>query len=217
MTMLKLYTYYRSSASFRVRIALHLKGLAYESVPVHLVRDGGQQHSPAFRALNPSELVPVLQDGDISLSQSVAIMEYLDEKHPTPALLPSDAAGRARVRSLTQSIACDIHPLNNLRVLRYLEQSIGLDAKARNAWYRHWIETGFSALEQQLSQDGQSGRFCHGDFPSMADCCLVPQVFNAERFKVPLDAYPTINVITENCRSLDAFSRAAPQAQPDAE
>ena len=213
--MLKLYTYFRSSASYRVRIALNLKGLAYEAVPLHLVRDGGQQHSAAFTALNPAALVPVLIDGGTTLSQSLAIIEYLEETHPEPALLPKDAAGRARVRALAQTIACEIHPLDNLRVLRYLELQLGVDAAARGAWYRHWVELGFAAIERMLVEG--AGRFCHGDAPTLADCCLVPQLFNAERFGVPLEPYPTIRRIGEACSGLEPFRRATPQAQPDAE
>ncbi|WP_341646357.1 maleylacetoacetate isomerase [Thauera sp. SDU_THAU2] len=215
--MFKLYTYFRSSASYRVRIALNLKGLAYEAIPVHLVRDGGQQHAAGFSTLNPSELVPVLQHDDAALPQSLAIIEYLEERHPQPALLPTDAVGRARVRALAQYIACDIHPLNNLRVLRYLEQQLGLDAEARQAWYRHWVETGFTALERMLAESPQTGRFCHGDTPGTADCCLVPQVFNAERFGVAMAPYPTIRTIAEHCMTLEPFRLAAPPAQPDAE
>ncbi len=215
--VLNLYTYFRSSASYRVRIALNLKGLAYEAVPVHLVRDGGQQHAAAYTALNPASLVPVLIDGDTTLSQSLAIIEYLEETYPEPALLPRDAAGRARVRAIAQTIACEIHPIDNLRVLRYLELQLGVDAEARKAWYRHWVELGFAAIERMLVEGAGTGHFCHGDSPTLADCCLVPQLFNAERFGVPLDAYPTILRIGEACCSLAPFQRAAPQAQPDAE
>ncbi|MBS0468908.1 MAG: maleylacetoacetate isomerase [Proteobacteria bacterium] len=215
--MLKLYTYFRSSASYRVRIALNLKGLAWEAVPVHLVKDGGQQHAADFAALNPNRLVPVLRDGDAALVQSMAIIEYLEECHPQPPLLPADPLGRARVRALAQTIACEIHPLNNLRVLRYLEQQLEIDAEGRSAWYRHWVETGFAALERMLADSPDTGRFCHGDLPTLADCCLVPQVFNAERFKVPLAPYPTIQRIAEHCQLLEPFRSAAPEAQPDAE
>ncbi len=215
--MLKLYTYFRSSASYRVRIALKLKGLAWEAVPVHLVKDGGQQHAADFAALNPNRLVPVLRDGDAALVQSMAIIEYLEECHPQPPLLPADPLGRARVRALAQTIACEIHPLNNLRVLRYLEQQLEIDAEGRSAWYRHWVETGLAALERMLADSPDTGRFCHGDIPTLADCCLVPQVFNAERFKVPLAPYPTIQRIAEHCQLLEPFRSAAPEAQPDAE
>ena len=216
-SVLKLYTYFRSSASYRVRIALNLKGLAYEAVPVHLVRNGGQQHSAAYTALNPAALVPTLIDGDTTLSQSLAIIEYLEETHPEPPLLPKDAVGRGRVRAIAQAIACEIHPLDNLRVLRYLELQLGVDAEARKAWYSHWVEFGFAAIEQLLLESESTGRYCHGDTPTLADCCLIPQLFNAERFGVPLDSYPTIRRIGEACCSLEPFRRAAPPAQPDAE
>jgi maleylacetoacetate isomerase len=215
--MLTLHTYFRSSASYRVRIALELKSLAYTSVPVHLVRGGGEQHSPSFSAINPTELVPVLTVGETRFTQSLAIIEYLDETHPEPALLPPDAAGRARVRAIAQTIACEIHPVDNLRVLRYLELQLNVAADARTAWYRHWVALGFAAIERMLAEGAATGRFCHGDTPTLADCCLVPQLFNAERFGVPLEPYPTIRQIGEACRSLAPFQRAAPQAQPDSE
>lgn len=215
--MLMLHTYFRSSASYRVRIALNLKGLAYEAIPVHLVRDGGQQYTAAFTALNPSALVPVLVDGDVTLGQSLAIIEYLEEQYPEPPLLPSDAVGRARVRAIAQTVACEIHPIDNLRVLRYLEFQLSVSTDARQAWYHHWVKLGFAAIEQLLRESGSTGRYCHGDTPTLADCCLVPQVFNAERFGVSLDAYPTLQRIASICLELDAFQRAAPQAQPDAE
>ncbi|WP_367850368.1 maleylacetoacetate isomerase [Rhodoferax sp. WC2427] len=210
-----LHTYFRSSAAYRVRIALALKGLAYQSVPVHLLRGGGEQHSAAFAALNPAELVPVLVDGSVTLTQSLATIEYLDELHPAPPLLPADAAGRARVRALAQLIACEMHPLNNLRVLQYLEGPLKLDKEARSAWYAHWVGLGFQALEAML-QDPRTGTFCHGDTPTLADCCLVPQLTNAERFHVPLQAYPQVRRIGAACRALPAFAQAAPEAQADA-
>ena len=212
--MLVLHTYFRSSAAYRVRIALELKGLAYQSVPVHLLRDGGEQHAAAFAALNPAELVPVLVDGDVTLSQSLPIIEYLDELHPAPPLLPADAAGRARVRALAQAIACEIHPLNNLRVMQYLETTLGVAVEARRAWYAHWINLGFKTVEAMLQQS--SGQYCHGDTPTLADCCLVPQLYNAERFHVALDAYPLVRRIGAACRQLPAFQRAAPEVQADA-
>ena len=215
--MLKLYTYFRSSAAYRVRIALNLKGLPYEAVPVHMLRDGGQQHSSQYTAINPSALIPTLQDGEATLTQSLAIIEYLDDVHPTPALLPADPLGRARVRALALAVACDIHPLNNLRVLRYLEHTLGVGGDERNDWYRHWVETGFAAIEKMLLTSPVTGRFCHGDTPTLADCCLIPQVFNAERFKVPMGSYPTISAIAQHCQAIDAFRRAAPDMQPDAE
>lgn len=214
--MLTLYTYFRSSASYRVRIALNLKGLTYESVPVHLLKEGGAQHSPAYQQLNPARLVPTLMDGAQPLTQSLAIMEYLDETHPEPALLPRDALGRARVRALAQSIACEIHPLNNLRVLQYLENELQVDAIVRAHWYRHWVTLGFKALETLLADSADCGGFCHGDTPGLADCCLIPQLANARRFDTPLDAFPTLLRIEASCLALDAFARAAPGAQPDA-
>ena len=212
--MLTLYSYHRSSAAYRVRIALNLKGLAFETIPVHLLQDGGAQHSAAYSAINPSHLVPTLVDDDLALGQSMAIMEYLDEVYPSPALLPADAAGRAWVRALSQQIACDIHPLNNLRVLQYLERVLAVDAAAQKTWYRHWVATGFVALERMLA--ATTTDFCAGDIPGMADCCLVPQLANARRYKVPLDAYPQLCRIEAACLQLEAFQRAAPEQQPDA-
>ena len=212
--MLVLHTYFRSSAAYRVRIALEFKGLAYQATPVHLLRGGGEQHAAAFAALNPAELVPVLVDGDVTLTQSLAIIEYLDETRPATPLLPADAAGRARVRAMAQTVACEIHPLNNLRVMQYLETTLGVAVEARRAWYAQWVGLGFKTLEAVLQQS--SGRYCHGDTPTLADCCLVPQIYNAERFHVPLDAYPNLCRIAEACRQLPAFQRAAPEAQADA-
>lgn len=211
--MLSLYTYFRSSASYRVRIGLALKGLAYASRPVHLVRNGGEQHSPDFAALNPAQLVPVLQDGEVTVTQSLAILEYLEETHTTPALLPTSAADRAHVRAMALLIACEIHPINNLRVLQHLEHELHLDAPARNAWYAHWVNEGFAALELMLQHS--AGQFCHGDLPGMADCCLVPQVYNARRFQIALAPYPTIARIAAHCEALPAFMQAAPEAQAD--
>ena len=213
--MLKLYTYFRSSAAYRVRIALNLKGLPYESVPVHLLRDGGEQHSDDYARLNPAELVPTLVDGEHALGQSLAIIEYLDEVHPSPLLLPGSALARARIRALAQSIACDMHPLNNLRVLQYLAREHQLDEAAKAMWVRHWITLGFTALEAQL-QHASTGLFCHGDTPTLADCCLVPQMFNARRFATPLEGFPTLCRIEAACLALEAFQRAAPEAQADA-
>lgn len=213
--MLVLHTYFRSSAAYRVRIALALKGLAYQSVAVHLLRGGGEQHGPAFAALNPAELVPVLVDGDVTLTQSLPIIEYLDELHPTPPLLPATPADRARVRALAQLIACEMHPLNNLRVLQYLEGPLKAHKDARSAWYAHWVGRGFKALEAML-QDSRTGTFCHGDTPTLADCCLVPQLYNAERFQVAMEDYPQVRRIGEACRALPAFAQAAPEAQADA-
>ncbi len=211
-----LHGYWRSSAAWRVRIALNLKGLEWQSSPVHLVRDGGEQHAPAFRALNPQGLVPALEiDGQV-LTQSLAIIEYLDETRAHPPLLPADAAGRARVRSLAQLVAADIHPLNNLRVLQWLEQRCGLDDGQREAWYRHWVVEGLRAFEARLAGDAATGRFCHGDAPGLADCCLVPQLYNARRFNVELDGFPTLVRVESACMALDAFQAADATAQADA-
>jgi maleylpyruvate isomerase len=215
--MLQLYSYFRSSASYRVRIALHLKGLPYTYVPVHLLRDGGQQHGHAYQGVNLAELVPTLVDGSHALGQSLAIMEYLDETQPAPPLLPRDALGRARVRALAQSVACEIHPLNNLRVLQYLEHDLKLDESTRANWYRHWITLGFTALETLLAQSPDTGVFCHGDTPGLADCCLIPQIANSRRFATPLDPFPTLRRIEAACLALPAFQQAAPPVQPDAE
>ena len=213
---LVLYGYWRSSAAYRVRIALNLKGLDYENRPVHLVKDGGEQHASAYAAMNPQQLVPSLCDGERVLTQSLAIMEYLEELHPEPPLLPADARGRARVRALAQGVACDIHPLGNLRVLQYLERELGADEAQRGAWSRHWMATGFAALEAMLADNAATGRFCHDDTPGVADACLIPQVYNARRWKLPLDDYPTICRIDAACNELEAFRAAAPEAQPDA-
>lgn len=214
--MLTLHSYFRSSASYRVRIALNLKGLPFEYVPVHLLKGGGEQRTPQYQALNPAQLVPTLVDGALALSQSLAIMEYLEEIHPEPALLPADALGRARVRALAQSIACEIHPLNNLRVLQYLEQELKLDEATRANWYRHWITLGFTAIEAMLTDSSATGMFCQGDRPGLADCCLIPQIANSRRYDTPLENFPTIRRIEASCLALPAFQRAAPQVQPDA-
>ncbi|MCY1236257.1 Maleylpyruvate isomerase [compost metagenome] len=215
--MLKLYSYFRSSASFRVRIALELKGLPYEYVPVHLLKEGGQQLKPEFRAVNPDGLVPALADDGNVLQQSLAIVEYLDEVHPEPKLLPGTALDRAYVRGLAQEIACEIHPLNNLRVLKYLKHQVGVTDEVKDAWYRHWIELGFESLQANLARGGKAGRFCLGDTPTLADICLVPQVFNAQRFNVDVSRYPTIAKIYEACMEMEAFQKAEPKSQPDAE
>jgi len=213
--MTTLYGYYRSSAAFRVRIALNLKGLAYAQAPINLAK--GEQHGAAYLARNPQGLVPLLETDDgHQLTQSLAICEYLDERHPEPPLLPADPEERARVRALAQLIACEIHPLNNLRVLQYLVNELEVGEEAKLAWYRHWILQGFDALESLLTREAGTGRFCHGDRPTLADICLVPQVFNAERFECSLAAYPTIRRITAHCYALGAFRDAAPGAQPDA-
>ena len=214
---MKLYNYFRSSASFRVRIALALKGLDYEYVPVHLLKEGGQQFAADFTAMNPAALVPVLDDDGIVLTQSLAIIEYLDETRPQPPLLPTDAVGRARVRALALAIACEIHPLNNLRVLGYLSKTLGVSEEQRNTWYRHWVETGLAMLETMLARDPRTGSCCHGDTPTLADVCLVPQIFNAQRFKARLDHVPTVTRIHEHCLTLPAFAQSVPALQPDAE
>lgn len=212
---MQLHDYFRSSAAYRVRIALNLKGLAYEHVPVNLVR--GEEAATSYRALNPQGLVPalVLDDGGV-LTQSLAICEYLDETHPEPPLLPRDPAGRARVRALAQVVACDIHPINNLRVLKYLVAELGASEAQKLDWYRHWVSEGFAALEALLAGHPATGRYCHGDRPTLADVCLMPQVFNARRFDCPLDAFPTVARIADACEALDAFAAAAPGRQPDA-
>ena len=201
--MPKLYTYFRSSAAYRVRIALALKGVAHEAIRVHLARNGGEQHSPAYRDKNPQGLVPAFElDEGTVLTQSLAIIEYLDETQPGPALLPADAVGRARVRAIAQGIACDIHPINNLRVLQYLGGQLGATQEQKDAWYHHWIATGLQGLEAMLAGHPDTDRFCHGDTPTLADCCLVPQLFNARRFNCPLDAYPTLLRIDAACAEL---------------
>jgi maleylacetoacetate isomerase len=213
---MKLFDYFRSSAAYRVRIALNLKGVAAERAFVHLRR--GAQRADDYLALNPQGLVPALvtDDGAV-LTQSLAIVEWLDETQPQPPLLPKDANGRARARSIAQSIACDIHPLNNLRVLNYLTGTFGVTDAQRDGWYRYWIDLGFEALEQRLSAERATGRYCHGDVPTLADVCLVPQVANARRFNVDLAPYPTIVRIDAACGELAAFADAAPMKQPDAE
>ena len=214
---MKLYTYFRSSAAYRVRIALNLKGLSYEAVPVHLLRSGGEQLQPAYRAVNPAALIPSLEIDGATLTQSMAIIEYLDETRPEVPLMPSDALGRARVRALALTVACDIHPLGNLRVLKYLVHELKVDDDAKAAWSRHWISEGFKALEAMLAGSPETGRFCHGDTPTLADCCLVPQVFNALRFEVDMSRFPTIARIHAACSELGAFAAAHPSKQPDAE
>jgi maleylacetoacetate isomerase len=212
---MKLYGYFRSSAAYRVRIALALKGLSVEAVSVHLMK--GEQHSPEYSRINPQNLVPVLEDEDTLLHQSLAIMQYLEERYPQPPLLPGDAPGRARVRSLALLVACEIHPLNNPRVLNYLTGKLGISEDQKLEWYHHWVVTGFTALEKRLAGEPQTGRFCHGDAPGFADCALVPQVANARRFKIDLSAFPTIVRIDATCRELEPFKQAAPENQPDAQ
>jgi maleylpyruvate isomerase len=209
-----LYAYFRSSASWRVRIALAWKGLPVQTVPVHLLRGGGEQHGAAYRAVNPQELVPSLvADGEV-LTQSVAILEYLEERHPQPPLLPAGAFERARVRALVQAIACDIHPLNNLRVLQYLKHQLGHDQAQVDEWYRHWVALGFAALEAQLAP-AESGPYCCGAALSMADVMLVPQVANARRVQLDLAPYPRLCAIEAHLLTLPAFIESAPARQPD--
>ncbi|MGB0513889.1 MAG: maleylacetoacetate isomerase [Wenzhouxiangellaceae bacterium] len=216
-TPLLLYGYWRSSASYRVRIALNLKAVSWRQKSVHLVRDGGQQHSAEYRALNPQAQVPTLIDGELTLTQSPAILEYLDEKYPAPALLPADLAGRARVRALAAVITCDTHPLNNLAVLNYLVSTLNADEAAKLAWYRHWVKRGLDAFEQLLATHPDTGACCHGDQPGLADCCLIPQVYNARRFECDETGWPTIRRICEHLSAHPAFAEAAPENQPDAE
>ncbi len=211
---MKLYNYFRSSAAYRVRIALNLKGLAFEYVAVHLTK--GEQRAEAYLALNAQALVPALVDDGATLTQSLAIVEYLDERHPDPPLLPAAPAERARVRAIALAIACDIHPLNNLRVLQYLTRVLNVGEEPKNAWYRHWIDLGLAALEAQVANDPATGAFCHGDTPTLADVCLVPQLANARRYAIPLEPYPTLLRIDGRCRALSAFADAAPERQPDA-
>jgi len=214
---MKLYTYFRSSAAYRVRIALNLKGLPYEAVPVHLLHDGGQQNQAAYREKSPLGIVPALQTDTGVLTQSLAIIEWLDETYPQVPLLPADANGRARVRAIAQTIACDIHPLNNLRVLGYLTKNFGISEEQKNDWYRHWVNDGLAAVEKLLGDDPRTGTFCHGEMPGMADCCLIPQVFNARRFNCSLEGLPTIQRIVAACESMEAFQNASPARQGDAE
>jgi maleylacetoacetate isomerase/maleylpyruvate isomerase len=211
----RLYNYFRSSASYRVRIALALKGIAYDYAAVHLVRN--EQLSEAFRALAPAQLVPALAVDDAHvLTQSLAIIEYLEETQPEPPLLPEDAFGRARVRALALDMACEIHPLDNLRVLRYLVREMGVSEDDKNRWYRHWVESGLEVVERQLAGHASTGRFCHGAAPGLADCVLVPQIFNAQRMACRLDHVPTVMRVFENCMAEAAFATTQPSACPDA-
>ena len=212
---MKLHTYFRSSASFRVRIALNLKGLSYDSAAVHIAK--GVHRESAYGALNPQALVPALEDAGVLLTQSLAIMEYLEETRPQPPLLPKDPSGRARVRSLSMLIACEIHPVNNLRVLQHLKRALGQNEAQVNAWYRHWIADGLAKFEADLLRAPGPGKFCHGDAPGMADCCLVPQIFNAQRYQCDTSAYPATMRVFAECMKVEAFDRAQPAKQPDAE
>jgi maleylacetoacetate isomerase len=209
---MRLYQNWRSSAAYRVRLALNYKGLSYEQVAIDLRK--GEQRRPEFLKINPQGLVPVLEDDGVVLTQSLPILNYLEERYPEPALLPKDLPGRATSRAIAVAIACEIHPLNNLRVLQYLERELGLDEAPRLAWYRHWVAEGFGAIETILARS--AGAFCVGDAPSLADVCLVPQVYNGRRYECDLAPYPTILRIDERCRQIDAFARAAPERQPEA-
>jgi maleylacetoacetate isomerase/maleylpyruvate isomerase len=216
---MRLYSYFRSSASYRVRIALALKKLGFEYAAVHLVKN--EQLAPAFRAIAPAQLVPALvvddpQHGEATLTQSLAIIEYLDEVFPEPPLLPKDALGRARVRALALDIACEIHPLDNLRVLRYLKSELKVSEDDKDRWYRHWVETGLDVVERELAGHPATGRFCHGDTPGLADCVLVPQIFNAMRMDCKLDHVPTVMRVFEACMAEPAFVSTEPSACPDA-
>ena len=212
---MKLHTYFRSSAAFRVRIALNLKGLSYETAFVHLAK--GEHRAAAYGAVNPQALLPTLEDAGSQLTQSLAIIEYLEETRPQPPLLPKDPIARARVRSLALFVACEIHPVNNLRILQYLKRTLGQNEDQVNAWYRHWIADGLAKFEADLSREKSVGKFCHGEAPTIADCCLVPQIFNAQRYKCDTSAYPATMRIFAECMKIEAFDRAQPSKQPDAE
>jgi maleylacetoacetate isomerase len=215
---MKLYSYFRSSAAYRVRIALHYKGLAYEYVAKHFRRNGGEHRKPDYLAVNPQGLIPTLDDGGVVVPQSLAIIEYLEEAYPqTPRLLPERPADRAVVRAMSQAIACDIHPLNNLRVLGYLKRELRQSDETTNHWYRHWIAEGFAALEQSIAKHTGDGRHCFGAKVTMADVCLVPQVYNARRFATDLTPYPKIVAVSSHLETLAWFAAARPEAQPDAE
>lgn len=214
--MLKLYSYWRSSASYRTRIALHHKNIPYEYVPVHLLKDGGEQHKAAYRELNPQGFVPCLVDGGLVLNQSLAIIEYLDEKFPVTPLLPADPGLRAKARAMAYMLACDAHPMNNLKVLGYLTGELKLGDEAKSAWIRHWISEGLRPLEQMLASSPATGTFCLGETVSLADTCIPPLIYSAERFACPLEAFPTVMRIHAACMELPGFQAAHPSRQPDA-
>lgn len=207
---MKLYDYFRSSACYRVRIALNIKQCNYEKIEVHLINNGGEQHHDAYREVNPQELVPALEINNQYLTQSLAIIDYLEETHPTPALLPQDALIKAKLRSLALTVACDMHPLNNMRVLNQLKKQFSASEQDTLDWYHHWLKAGFDAFESQLHKMDRQLPFCYGSSPSLADICLIPQVYNANRFNFSIDAYPLIKAINEYCLSLDVFSQASP-------
>lgn len=214
---MKLFTYFRSSAAFRVRIALHMKGVAFDAVPRHLTRGGGEQLTPEYLAVNPQGLVPAIEDGGAILTQSVAIIEYLNDKYPQPPLLPSDPMQRAQVRAMALNIACDIHPLQNLRVTNYLKQQMGHSDEEVTQWLHRWISGGFTALEELVKRHSGDGRHCFGNSVTLADVLLAPQLFSARRFKVDLEPFPRLRAVGAHLETLPAFIKAAPQAQPDAE
>jgi len=214
--MIRFHGYFRSSSSYRCRIAFNLKSVGYEFVPVHLLKDGGEQKKPEYRARNPQMLVPTLEAGDLTIGQSMAMLEWLDEKFPEPPLLPDDADDRARVRAFSYVIACDIHPLQNLRVLQYLKSELGQDQEVADRWCRRWIGDGLAACEQLLARRERHTTYCYGDMPGLADICLVPQVFSAHRFKVDLTEMPLVRAVHEACEKLPAFADAHPSNQPDA-
>ena len=214
---LVLHNYFRSSAAYRVRIAMNLKDLDYQYVPIHLTRNGGMQFQEPYKSLNPQQLVPMLDDDGLHISQSLAIIEYLDEKYPQVRLIPDTMEGRARVRQIALAISCDIHPLQNLRVLKYLTGTLALSEEQKLGWIRHWLSAGLEALEADLSYAPSRGNFCYGDSPTMADCALVPQLFSASRFNVDLAPYPTLRAIYTACEALPAFADAHPSRQMDSE
>ncbi len=213
---MKLYSYWRSSAAYRVRIALNLKGLDYEVAPVHLLKDGGEQLQAEYRAINPQGVVPALVDGDVSIGQSLAIMDYLEDRYPEPALYPQSIEARAFARQIALVVACDIHPLNNLRVLKYLKRTLDQGDEARNEWYHHWVRGGFTALEQLLDGRDRQGPYCLDGQVTIADACLIPQIYNARRFEISLDDFPSLVKIEQACMELEAFQGAAPENQVDA-
>jgi len=212
---MKLYGYWRSSAAYRVRIAMHFKGLTFDSIPVHLVKDGGQQHSEDYVALNPNHLVPTLVDEDVTLNQSIAIIDYLDQKYPEIGLYPKELVAKAIVQAMALDIACEVHPLNNLRVQQYLVKQLGVDDKQKLSWVNDWMATGFKAFEQTLAR--HSGQYCYQDRITIADLCLIPQVYNAQRFGIDMTPYPNINRVVENCLAHPAFIAALPENQSDAQ
>ena len=214
--MMKLYGYWRSTAAYRVRIALALKNIAVIDIPVQLVKEGGEQHQQLYRSINPQGLVPALDIGGSIITQSMAILEYLDEQYPEPPLLSEDPVLRAQIRAFCQSIVCDIHPLNNLRVLQFLQGSMAVNEEQKMDWYQHWVKTGFEALEAVIDQTNRVQPYCFGELPSMADICLIPQIYNANRFDCAMDNYPNLQRINHNCLQLEAFESTLPENQQDA-